>query len=68
MTGHDEPGPAERAGQYAEAVTTGWAADPAHRAGGGPAPGPRQALRPARTWYSTWARRTRPVMACSGSG
>ena len=40
MTGHDEPGPAERAGQYAEAVTTGWAADPAHRAGGGPAPGP----------------------------
>ena len=40
MTGHDEPGPAERAGQYAEAVTTGWAAGPAHRAGGGPAPGP----------------------------
>jgi NADH-quinone oxidoreductase subunit D len=40
MTGHDEPGAAERAGQYAEAVTTGWAAGPAHRAGGGPAPGP----------------------------
>jgi NADH-quinone oxidoreductase subunit D len=40
MTGHDEPGAAERAGQYAEAVTTGWAAGPAHRAGGGPVPGP----------------------------
>jgi NADH-quinone oxidoreductase subunit D len=40
MTGHDEPGAAERAGQYAEAVTTGWAVGPAHRARGGPAPGP----------------------------
>jgi NADH-quinone oxidoreductase subunit D len=40
MTRHDEPGPAERGGQYAEAVTTGWAAGPARRASGGPAPGP----------------------------
>ena len=49
MTVHDEPGPAERAGQYAEAVTTGWAAGPAHHAAAAPRPGPQQARRTART-------------------
>ena len=40
MTAPGEPGPAERPGRYAEAVTTGWAAPRTHRAGEGPASGP----------------------------
>ena len=40
MPPHDEPDQTERPGRYAEAVTTGWAAAPARRAGDGPATGP----------------------------
>jgi NADH-quinone oxidoreductase subunit D len=41
----DEPDQTERPGRYAEAVTTGWAAAPAGRAGDGPATGPAGASR-----------------------
>jgi NADH-quinone oxidoreductase subunit D len=42
----DEPDQTERPGRYAEAVTTGWAAAPAGRAGDGPATGPAGAPPP----------------------